>query len=69
MTLVEVAEFLFVSRVHVKKLVASGKLEEVLPRNPYGTLNIDVTSVEKYKATIDAAKQAWLDSQIDDAPS
>lgn len=59
MTLAEVAEFLFVSRVHVRKLVESGKLHEVLPRNPCGTVNIDVASVEKYKAETDTAKQVW----------
>jgi len=66
MTLVEVADFLFVSRTHVKKLVESGKLDEVLPRNPSSTLVIDAASVEKYKAELDAAKQTYLDSQTED---
>jgi excisionase family DNA binding protein len=69
MTLAEVAEVLFVSRVYVKKLLKSGRLNEVLPRNPRGTLNIDADSVEKYKSECEAAKRAYLDSQSeDDAP-
>jgi predicted site-specific integrase-resolvase len=69
MTLAEVAEALFVSRVYVEKLLKSGRLNEVLPRSPCGMLNIDANSVEKYKAECEAAKRAYLDSQNeDDAP-
>ncbi|CAG9217773.1 DNA binding domain-containing protein, excisionase family [Paraburkholderia tropica] len=69
MTLADVAEFLFVSQAHVKKLLTSGAIVEVLPNNPSGAPNIDVASVEKYKAEIDAARRAYLDSQTeDDAP-
>ncbi|MEM5311876.1 hypothetical protein [Paraburkholderia sp. JHI869] len=66
MTLVEVAEYLFVSRAHVKKLVESRRLYEVLPRNSCDTLDIDVASVEKYKAELDAARRAYLDSRTED---
>lgn len=65
MTLVEVADFLFVSRAHVKKLVESGKLNEVLPRSPCGALDIDVASVAKYKAELDAARRAYLGSRAE----
>jgi excisionase family DNA binding protein len=66
MTLGEAAAFLSVSRSHVRKLVNSGKLNEVLPREPSGALNIDAASVEKYKAKLDAARRAWLDFDVED---
>lgn len=66
MTIEDAAKYLFVSRAHIHKLLASGKLLEVLPRNPVGCLNIDVASVQAYRKKRDAAVQAWLDSQSED---
>ncbi|CAB3794646.1 hypothetical protein [Paraburkholderia fynbosensis] len=66
MTLVEAAEFLFVSRAHVKKLVESGRLIEVMPRNACRTPDIDVASGEMYKAELDTVRGAYLDSQTED---
>ena len=51
---------------HIHRLLASGDLLEVLPRNPSGKLDIDVTSVQAYRTKRDAAVQAWLDSQTED---
>ncbi|MEI7298212.1 hypothetical protein WCQ02_39545 [Paraburkholderia tropica] len=66
MTLAEVAVSLFVSRAHVTKLLESGKLNEVLPKSPYRTLDIDVASVEEYKAELETATQEYLDSYTED---
>ncbi|WP_430226914.1 helix-turn-helix domain-containing protein [Paraburkholderia tropica] len=67
MTVAEAAQYLFVSRAHVRKLLAAGALAEVLPRNPAGSINIDVVSVEAYRTERDAAIRAYLDSQTDDS--
>lgn len=66
MTVAEAAQYLFVSRPHVRKLLAAGALAEVLPRNPVGSINIDVASVEAYRTERDAAIRAYLDSRTDD---
>ena len=66
MTVEEAAKYLFVSRAHIHTLLARGKLVEVLPRNPSGPLDIDVASVQEYRARRDAAARAWLDSQTED---
>lgn len=66
MTVEEAAKFLFVSRAHIRTLLASGKLLEVLPRNPSGQPDIDVTSVQGLRAKTDAAARAWCESQTED---
>lgn len=67
MTIEEAAKYLFVSRPLIRELLASGKLLEVLPRNPSGALDIDVSSVQEYRANRDAAARAWLASQTEDS--
>lgn len=67
MTVLEAAQYLFVSRPHVRKLLAAGTLAEVLPRDPSGRINIDVASVEAYRTERDAAIRAYLDSPTDDS--
>lgn len=66
MTITEAATYLFVSRPHILKLLASGKIVEVLPKHPNGQVNIDVASVEAYRREQDAAIQAYQDSQTED---
>ncbi|PXW28336.1 excisionase family DNA-binding protein [Paraburkholderia caballeronis] len=66
MTVAEAARYLFVSRTHVLKLLAAGKLSEVLPGEPDGELNIDFFSVEAYRNTTEYAQRAYLDSQSED---
>lgn len=66
-TIAEAADYLFVSRPHVRKLLAAGKLAEVLPRDPTGRINIEVVSVESYRTARDAAVRAYLDSQAEDS--
>jgi hypothetical protein len=66
-TISEAAKYLFVSRPHVRKLLAAGKLMEVLPRDPTGSISIDVVSVEAYRTALEAAIRAYLDSQTDDS--
>jgi excisionase family DNA binding protein len=65
-TIAEAAKYLFVSRPHVRKLLAAGKLTEVLPRDPTGRINVDIVSVEAYRAARDAAMRAYLDSETED---
>lgn len=67
MTIAEAANYLFVSRLHVRKLLAAGKLTEVLPRDPAGCINIDLVSGESYPTARDAAMRAYLDSQAEDS--
>jgi hypothetical protein len=67
MTVEEAAKYLFVSRPHIHTLLASGTLLEVLPRNPFGDIDIDAISVQVYRAKRDAAVRAWLDSQLDES--
>ncbi|MBU9402096.1 hypothetical protein KTE13_20355 [Burkholderia multivorans] len=69
MTVEEAANYLFASRPHVRKLLTHGTLLEVLPRNPSGEFDIDVTSVEAYRAKRDASIQAWLDMKNEDNES
>ncbi|MDG0027169.1 hypothetical protein [Trinickia sp. Y13] len=66
MTVEEAAKYLFINRLHIHSLLASGKLLEVLPRNPDGQPDIDVASVEAYRTEMEAARRAWLDSQTED---
>lgn len=66
MTISEAATHLFVSRPHIRRLLDSGKLEEVLPRNRNGEINIDVASVDAYRQELDAARQAFLNSHTED---
>lgn len=66
MTVEDAAKYLFVSRQHVRRLLASGELLEVLPRNPSGELDIDVTSAQAYRAKVDTAVQAYLNSRAED---
>jgi excisionase family DNA binding protein len=66
MTVEEAAEYLFVSHQRIHRLLASGELREVLPRSPGGRLNINVASVQAYRAKTDAAVHAWLNSQTED---
>jgi len=67
MTVEEAARYLFVSRAHIRALLASGKLLEVLPGNPFGEVEIGVASIEAYRAKMDAARRAWLDGQTEDS--
>ena len=66
MTIAEAATYLFVSRPHIRKLLASGRIAEVLPKHPNGQVNIDVVCVEAYRREQDAAIQAYQDSQTED---
>ncbi|NYH26016.1 hypothetical protein [Paraburkholderia bryophila] len=66
MTVEEAAKYLFVGRSHIRALLASEKLLEVLPRNPFGEVEIEMASVQAYRARIDAAQRAWLDAQTED---
>ena len=54
MTVEEAAKYLFVSCAHINMLLAHGKLMEVLPRNPSGLFDIDLASVQEYRARRDA---------------
>ncbi|CAM2192051.1 DNA-binding protein [Paraburkholderia kururiensis] len=65
MTIEEAAKFLFVSRSHIRGLLASGQLLEVLPGNPFG-VEIEVASVQAYRAKLDAARQTWLVTHTED---
>lgn len=67
MTIAEAANYLFVSRPHVRKLLAAGKLTEVLPRDPTGRIDIDIVSVEAYRTARNTAMRAYLDSQTEDS--
>ncbi|NPT38325.1 excisionase family DNA-binding protein [Paraburkholderia xenovorans] len=67
MTISEAAKYLFVSRPHVRKLLAAGELTEVLPRDPTGSINIDVISIKAYRTAQEAALRAYLNSQTDDS--
>ncbi|WP_322003759.1 MerR family transcriptional regulator [Paraburkholderia tropica] len=66
MTIAETATYLFVSRSHIRKLLASGELVEVLPKAPNGLVNIDFASVEAYRREQDVAIQAYQRSQAED---
>ena len=66
MTIDEAARVLFVSRVHVRHLLEIGELVEVTPRNPSGTADIDMTSVQGYRAKRSAAARAFFESQTED---
>lgn len=66
MTVAEAARYLFVSRTHVLKLLAAGKLAEVLPGDPSDEFDIDFSSIEAYRTATEAAQRAYLDSQADD---
>lgn len=67
MTVEEAARYLFVSRAHIRALLAAGKLLEVLPGNPFGEVEIEAASIEAYRARMDAARRAWLDEQTEDS--
>lgn len=69
MTVEDASEYLFVSRPFIRRLLAAGKLLEVLPRNPFGETDIDVASVQAYRIKTDAAARAWQDSQAEDDES
>jgi hypothetical protein len=64
-TIAEAATYLFVSRPHIRKLLASGKIVEVLPRDPNGQVNIDLMSVEAYRRGQEVAVQAYQVSQAE----
>ncbi|NYH21704.1 excisionase family DNA-binding protein [Paraburkholderia bryophila] len=66
MTVEEAAKYLFVSRSHIRVLLASGTLLEVLPGNPLGEVEVEVASVQAYRERLDAARRAWLDAQTED---
>ncbi|HVW51586.1 MAG TPA: hypothetical protein VHC91_14510 [Trinickia sp.] len=66
MTIEEAAKFLFVSRAHIRALLASGQLLEFLPGNPLGDVEIETASVQAYRAKLDAAWQTWLDTDAED---
>lgn len=66
MTVEEAAKYLFVSRAHIHKLLAAGKLVENLPRSLIGQPDIDVASVDAYRTEMEAVRRAWLDSQTED---
>ncbi|WP_321845824.1 excisionase family DNA-binding protein [Paraburkholderia bannensis] len=66
MTISEAATYLFVSRSHIRRLLDSGKLVEVLPRIPNAEASIDIASVEAYRLELDSARQAYQDSQAED---
>ncbi|CAG2357152.1 hypothetical protein [Burkholderia sola] len=66
MTVEDAAKYLFVSRSHIRALLASGQLLEVLPGNRFGEVEIEVASVQAYQARLDAARQAWLDTDTED---
>ncbi|MDR6385070.1 helix-turn-helix domain-containing protein [Paraburkholderia caribensis] len=66
MTVEEAAKYLFVSRAHIHKLLAAGKLVGRLPEVPTGQPDIDVASVETYRTEMEAAQRAYLDSQTED---
>jgi hypothetical protein len=68
MTVQEAAKFLFVSRIHVHKLLAEGKLLEVLPRVPGAEPDIDVASVEAHREKMEAGYRAYLTRTEDDGP-
>ncbi|OXI43819.1 hypothetical protein [Burkholderia aenigmatica] len=63
----EAAKFLFVSQLHIRRLLERRVLDEVLPRNPSGDVDIDGTSVQAYRAKQDAAVRAYLDSQTEES--
>lgn len=67
MTVEEAAKYFFVSRSHIGALLASEKLLEVLPRNPFGEVEIEVVSVQAHQAGINVARRAWLDAQTEDS--
>ncbi|TAM55188.1 MAG: hypothetical protein EPN57_04080 [Paraburkholderia sp.] len=66
MTVEEAAKYLFVNRSHIRALLASGELLEVLPGNPFGGVDIEVASVQAYRARLEAARQTWLDTHTED---
>jgi hypothetical protein len=66
MTVAEAAKFLFVSQTHIRKLLASGKLVEVLPRAPGAELDIDVASVEAHREKMEAGYWAYQTSRTED---
>ncbi|WP_244145863.1 helix-turn-helix domain-containing protein [Paraburkholderia tropica] len=66
MTIAEAATYLFVSRPHIRKLLASGKILEIFPKDPNGQVNIDVVSVEAYRREQAAAIQVYQDAQAED---
>ncbi|WP_216611013.1 helix-turn-helix domain-containing protein [Burkholderia thailandensis] len=66
MTVEEAAKYLFVSRAHIHALLTRGKLVEVLPKNPFGQLDIDVSSINAYREKMEAARRASPDSQTED---
>ncbi|OBR47209.1 excisionase family DNA-binding protein [Paraburkholderia tropica] len=65
MTVEEAAKYLFVSRAHIYKLLAAGKLAESLPRDSAGQPDIDIVSVETYRREREAAWRAYLESQTE----
>jgi hypothetical protein len=66
MTVAEAAKFLFVSQTHVRKLLAEGKLLEVLPRASGAEPDIDVASVEAHREKKQAAYRAYMASRTED---
>lgn len=66
MTVEEAAEFLFVSRTHVHRLIERGVLTEVLPKRPADKINVDPASVHVLRARQDTARRAYMDSQSED---
>ena len=66
MTVEEAAGFLFVSRIHIRRLIERGVLIEVLPRRPNVNINVDPVSVRLLRTEQDTAQRAYQNSQTED---
>jgi excisionase family DNA binding protein len=64
MTIAEVADFLFVSRSHVRRLLESGDL--LGARGDDGEYIVDEESVRTYRLEMDERARRYLDSQTED---
>jgi excisionase family DNA binding protein len=60
----EAANYLFVSRLHVRRLVERGVLASTV--NPAGNYDIDAASVEKYAEHRKVAAENYFESQTED---
>ncbi|PRY05929.1 helix-turn-helix domain-containing protein [Paraburkholderia sp. BL25I1N1] len=63
MTIAEVADFLFVSRSHVRRLLESGDL--LGARGDDGEYIVDEESVRTYRLEMDERARRYLDSQTE----
>lgn len=64
MTIPEVADFLFVSRSHVRRLLESGAL--LGKRGSDGEYIVDEESVRTYRLEMDERARRYLDTQTED---